>query len=361
MGRALGWGSAFARKDLLGPVPKTVAPCAPVRRVKAAASCLPCAAEYLPLGRVEVDPRRFQNREAEFSEASVERITSGYDPNLLDPVVVWKDPKTGQVLVLSGHSRYEAHRRLGKARLPVRFFQGSEAEARDYARGFANRAATPETLVEDLKVLREFKAKAAPQKALKQAFGPRLRRLEDLSYLAPTGRFLALLAQDETVQRQLPYAELKASWVGELRKKYPQLTARHEDELFEYFLTTPKTIVPKKEELFDLVARRVGRADFGPNAALGLRVASTGTEARADTGPSQRRIYEIDREMTMLEQQRRLAQTAEEKRVLRDQLTALEHERGYLTRGIETALRTQSALFGPRPRTLKSAKPYRRG
>lgn len=312
-----------------------------------------CYAYLYPTDAIGVDVKRFQNRESDYSAESVAKLVEGFDPNRLDPVVVWRDP-AGKVWLLSGHSRLEAHRRLGRADIPVREFGGDEPSAIEFARGFANRLGTPETLIEDLKAYRQFASgeSSKSKKVLKEMFGRDANRLASLSHLNPRGKFLALLSQPQEVQRQMPYLEMKAAWTGDLRRKYGEkLTNAHEDEIFDYWLTTPATIVPKREEFDDLIRRRVERLDYNAEEPLALRASATGTEARADTGPSQRRIFEIDRELTQLGARQRSALTKEEKQMLQQTVATLVAERDYLKRGIETVLKTQPGLFGRKPKT----------
>lgn len=312
-----------------------------------------CFAIWFPLNQIHTDPSRFQNREGDYSEESVQRIVQNYDLNKLDPVTLWRDPNDGKAYILSGHSRLEAHIILKKSKLPARFFEGTEAQAVRYGRVDANRSATPETLLEDIAAFRldrdgneALNVSAMSREALKKKWGRDFNRLEMYSYLHPQGKFLNILRTD--ARKQFPYIENKAAWVGYLRKYYgaEKLTTQHENELFDY-LFSPKGLAITKDDFFQKVNNEVTRLDFDPSTPLYLdRSGNRGTDARADTAPAQKRLREIARELEDNRKRRRLANTQAEKSAI-DQLSKrLLNEKTQLEQGIQTLLRSQTSLFG---------------
>ena len=105
----------------------------------------------LPLSQIEVDPDRFQFRDAGVDERNVRRIAENFDERNFDPLLVWRDPADGRYFLLSGHHRLEAVRQLGHSSVPVRVIAGSEADAvglasiantRDAPLGFIDRLNT---------------------------------------------------------------------------------------------------------------------------------------------------------------------------------------------------------------------------
>ncbi len=87
----------------------------------------------VPLQEIQTDTARFQRRAAPFNEEHVNRIAQNFDEARLSPLTVWKDPATGETLLLSGHHRLEALKRVGKGEAPVKYFEGTEEQARDLA------------------------------------------------------------------------------------------------------------------------------------------------------------------------------------------------------------------------------------
>jgi len=77
----------------------------------------------VPIGMIRVRPEHFQARDvapgSSFDERRVQQLVEGWDRSRLDPIVVAPDPEGGYV-VLSGHHRLEAARRVGEENLPVR-------------------------------------------------------------------------------------------------------------------------------------------------------------------------------------------------------------------------------------------------
>ena len=309
--------------------------------------CESCFSLWFPTSQIKTDPKRFQNRESDFSEESVERIVKNYDLNKLDPVVVWRDPKTKEVFMLSGHSRLEAHKRLGKKQMPTKFFEGSENDAINFAKVFANRSGTPETLLEDIKAYKILRDKEqATKEELKRQFPRTVNLLERFSYLDPKGLFLSVLS-DENKKQHFPNAELKAGWAGELRKMYPALTNAHEAEIFDYLFKDKDGSEMKKDDFYNLMGNKVMRIDFKSSEPLLLKDGlKTGTQARVDTAPAEKRLQEIRKELKELREQNRKAQTKEEKRFLQMQINDLEKEYQSTETGIKFLLDNQKGLFG---------------
>lgn len=118
----------------------------------------PTAKVYdVEISSINTDVDRFQNRPEEFSEETVEAIQNNYDPNLFDPVVLWKDPKDGSIYVISGHSRLEGMTKRGEKTIPSRYFEGDEQKATNFAIIEANRASSDEPLKSTLKAYERAK------------------------------------------------------------------------------------------------------------------------------------------------------------------------------------------------------------
>lgn len=221
-----------------------------------------CAALYLPIEQIRTDEQRFQNRLDAYSAASADRVAQSFDPNLFDPIVVWQDPRDGHTYVLSGHSRLQGMRQRGAATIAVRYFQGDESQAIQFARVEANRAATAENLVEDVaafKLMRDgdpARGIAAKKEVeLKQLFRSKYNKLRAWSHLHRTGKFMAALSQESL--SEYPYLEQRAQLVGRLREQNPQLTNVHEDDIFNYLYGSTWGVKTPVDKLEALILKRL--------------------------------------------------------------------------------------------------------
>jgi hypothetical protein len=213
-----------------------------------------------PIQYINTDPQRFQNRTDHYSEASAQAVAENYNANKFDPIVIWVDTANGKVYVLSGHSRLEGMKRRKEKYIPARFFTGTEAEAQQFAKVEANRAATRETLVEDLKAYKLMMQTNATKQALKEAFREKLSTLEQLAYLDINGAFIEILSQEDLIS-QYKDIQRRAKWVGNLRQKYGQaMTNRHEKDTFNFLYNgDPRNIKMEKVAFFDLIRERLAR------------------------------------------------------------------------------------------------------
>ena len=106
-------------------------------------------AQDVALTDIRTDLSRFQPRKESWSSATVEGILAdvsagAFDRGRFEPVILWQEPGSGLLFVLSGHSRLEAFRRLsasgayvhgyGFDYIPARILRGSEEEAQRIAR-----------------------------------------------------------------------------------------------------------------------------------------------------------------------------------------------------------------------------------
>jgi len=221
-----------------------------------------CYATYVPIADIYTDPARFQNRTDAFSEVSADAVAQYYDPNKFDPIVVWRDPANQRIYVLSGHSRYEGMKRWGEATIPARFFRGSESEAVQFARVDANRAATPESFVEDLKAFRLMRdgdtargLKPVTKAELSRKFKGRNHKLEAYSYLNPNGLFIKALSEED--RSLYPFIEIKALWVGELRKEFPEMTNLHEQDIFWFIYGDKAHLRLDKDSFENEIKKRI--------------------------------------------------------------------------------------------------------
>jgi len=201
---------------------------------------------FVPLGEISTDTHQFQNRIAPYSEESVQRIISEYDANEFRPITVWRGPDgRGPMVILDGHSRYEAARRMGLTEVPTEEFTGDLEAAITFAER-ANNRATRETLLEEaikLKKMAKRKGWTAKQTAeyAKSQLGKNSKAVLDLTHLHPDGKTIDVLRATQQAG-DVANAELltRAQWIGQTLGRYPEMTAAHERELFDYLEQTYK-------------------------------------------------------------------------------------------------------------------------
>ena len=111
-----------ARESANAPKPQ------PVATAAASTGALPTI-ENVPPGRIAVRPGLFQARDVaaggSYDEERVRQITENWNPERFDPLSVVADPgNPGSYIVIGGHHRLEAVRRLGLETVPVRVLAG---------------------------------------------------------------------------------------------------------------------------------------------------------------------------------------------------------------------------------------------
>ena len=259
----------------------------------------------LDAGKIAVSTSRFQGRDGEYSEDTVQAIVNKgkYDRNA-DEIIVWKDPDDGKYYVISGHSRWEASRRIfdkglqpDLATMPVKEFIGDEDEAIDFATIESNRASTDEGLKSDLSAYHRAIARGWNRKRLLAAFKPetKLAKLKDLSHLNFKGPFITQMGTE--AEKHFPYLERNARWVGVLRDQLP-LTNEHEQEIFNFFYKENEAGQKlSKDQFFKLINDKVNRIDFDAANALNLK---NRVSTSALTDPITDAIKGIDREIDKL-------------------------------------------------------------
>ena len=227
-------------------------------------------------------PELFQGRQVAYSQETVDKILrEGFDKSQ-EPIAVWHDPKTGKYVIISGHSRWHASELLfatgGKdlKTMSVKVFNGDLEQAQDYAFLESNRSGTAEGLKSDLKAYKRAIERGKSKGELLSIFKTeaRVRMLQDLSYLNPTGRFLEYLGEDS--EKSFPYLQRNAGWAGMLRRQYPQITDGHEKEMYEYMYGSKNNLRVEKDSFFLLIEKKVMSMYFDASKPLNLNnVAST--------------------------------------------------------------------------------------
>jgi len=202
----------------------------------------------VPISDIYTDEARFQPREASYSEKTAEKIAENYDPNLFDPVDLWRDPQDGRLYMLAGHSRLEGMKRRGADTIPAEIKDFDESDAIRYAliendKGTSLTNRERATVVQRLRESGELDTLKAQRQFAKENYGRNGTVVFDLSWLDPQGKTRSVLATMETTGGQdYKDAETMAQWVGKLMRVHrDDLTRSHENEIFNFLLDNYKT------------------------------------------------------------------------------------------------------------------------
>lgn len=328
---------------------------------------------------LNVDVKRFQNRNEDFSESSVRSIVDSikngtFDASaFLDPIRTWNDPKDGKTYVLSGHSRTEAFREaqqlLESGQLDDKAMEnlerqgitdftkipsidvGNKTEAEAINIGLTgNQKASQETELEGAKLARKLRLGGKTPSEVRAELGNRANksRLINISYLNPNGTMMqALQAVEKSEKAENKNAIIQAAeFIGEARAKFPDLTDSHENELFEYLINGAGRRYNKRSDFLEEMDRRVGDAFFNPNEPLNLM-------NRASIGYNESLIRverdEIEKQLRAAERQRKIETNPSKQNELRRDIDKLNKELLRLNQELYKARegdRAQGSLFG---------------
>jgi hypothetical protein len=213
----------------------------------------------IPLEDIYINKEVFQNRVTPYSEESVSRIiqsvlNGSFIVEIFDPILLWHKENTQQLFLLSGHSRYEAFKRLSSqytdhpqvkkyvatyaglfSHIPSRIIKNISYDQAQIISQISNVLATPETDIERAKLYRNFrnqgKSRAEIEEFGKKYEGNNRPRIRAYSYLNPHGSLITLLECFERNNDEKNVIKRIATRVGNARMKYSCLTNRHEQEL----------------------------------------------------------------------------------------------------------------------------------
>lgn len=198
----------------------------------------------------------FQNRTKAYSERSVNNIVKAAQAGdfkwaNLDAVTLWRNPKDEKLYVLSGHSRYEAFKRLcavglqaegqGFCEIPAKVVDVDLKTAKRIALE-SNTLSTKETDLERAmfyrRQLEAGAAAGAVEETAKKLEGRNANTILAFSYLNPNGKTWAALQALATGQADSKNViKSIGRWIGNARRKVPALTNSHEDELYRWMVT----------------------------------------------------------------------------------------------------------------------------
>jgi hypothetical protein len=211
----------------------------------------------VPLEEVFINESWFQNRASAFSSRSVQNIMDAVDEAKFkwvnfDPITLWQNPDDGKLYILSGHSRTEAFHQLcrqakiaegkGFCAIPAKIIEDISLEEAQRIAMESNTLSTKETDLERAAYFRRIRnqEQLTYQQLKAQATrseGRNANTILAFSYLSPNGKtWTALEALENGQDTSRTVINNVARWIGNARAKYPQLTDRHENELYEWLV-----------------------------------------------------------------------------------------------------------------------------
>lgn len=258
----------------------------------------------VPIKDISINRALFQNREAAYSQRTVDNIVSAvqkkeFHLEVLDPLLLWKTKIDGKTVlyILAGHSRYQSFVELNKkkatyknidfSRIPARILDGTGTNGVDektamYLARISNNLATPETLIERVEYYQDLLKNKVDEKTVTAE----IKKLEDknattiisLVHLNPNGKTFNAYEQLGT-GTGTNEAQVKniAVMIGKMRQQNENLTNQHEDEIWEYLYTQKKygtnsNQINTASELKDKIDRAAKNAkiDESPDAKLNI-------------------------------------------------------------------------------------------
>lgn len=203
----------------------------------------------VPISSINTRTEDFQNRPTPYSEETVKNMTSEYDDYKLNPIQLWKDPEDGKLYNITGHSRTEAFKRMQKSPpegfnsndfkdIPAQIFEGISFEKAKELANDSNNRGTAEPISSRAKRYRELSnqegmTKSELQKRAQATEGRNAKLVLKLSALDPKGKAMQMVESINAGDNVGEHLRI-ASLIGQARQMYPELTDRHEDELFNY-------------------------------------------------------------------------------------------------------------------------------
>lgn len=207
----------------------------------------------VPLEDIHIDTRLFQGRQKEYSERSVANIVNDVRAGRflwenLDPITLWANT-AGKLYLLSGHSRYEAFRRLaefgesaqGKAftRIPAKILKNVPVDVAQTVALESNTLSTKETDVERATYYRKLRQDGAQEKTIletiKKNEGKNWTNIYAYTFLSPNGATWSTLKQfGESEDSSAKTAQTLARWIGQARRQFTDLTNENEQELYAF-------------------------------------------------------------------------------------------------------------------------------
>ncbi len=266
------------------------APIETIKRKAKKAATTPGKTAMMPIGDVTTEPANLQTRtdvdpKTGYNERRVQAIMDTFDPQRVDPIILWVDPEDGRTKVLNGHHTLEVLKRQGYKDVEVRFYKGTREEAKRASQVWNDQAAQNDN-VSRAATAREMRneatSKTAAEKEIKSRYGNDGATVYALSFLDPKGRVLRDIGSFKTASpEELNNLTKIAKWIGEARRAWPKLTDAHEQEMYDDLRANiNKGNRDSSLKFQQFLSKRIDVLDFDPSKPLNLKDAVSRTPAQ---------------------------------------------------------------------------------
>lgn len=222
------------------------------------------APREIDLDHIHMDLKNFQNRKKPYSEHSVQNIVDAvlnwnFDFRIFNPIIVWRNSKDNKLYILSGHSRYEAFKRLSTKHrdndsvieftiktwynfdnILTMIMDDISFENAKFIALMSNALATIESDTERAEIYRSFRELNKSKKFIEEFWRKCEKnnwpRIESYSFLNPNWVIINALESFENNTDEINIIRRVAKWVWFIRMKHPELSDMHEKELFDWLI-----------------------------------------------------------------------------------------------------------------------------
>ncbi|MBM3495768.1 MAG: hypothetical protein FJX72_15800, partial [Armatimonadetes bacterium] len=201
------------------------------------------AVHQVPISEITERPEDMQNRDkGKASQNTIDSIKNKYDEAQMQPISLWLDPDTGNLVTVQGHSRTEGFRQSGRDRIPAFIFKNmtfAEAQKAAFEGNFMQDQGTD---LDQIGALRgRIKNEGVTESGkidemARKMFRRNAPTIIALMHLNPNGRVMdALRSLSGAADVGDTGSNIKkmAKWIGEARRRNPNLTDAHEGEMFD--------------------------------------------------------------------------------------------------------------------------------
>lgn len=220
------------------------------------------------------------------TEINIEDLTpeNTFSWNDFGQVMLWQNPKTKGLDLLSGHSRTAASEFLKDYfpefnEIPAVIESNLSFDEAQRKALQSNIRGTSEGMFAHVKKVQSLRSKGKSDKDIKAFaktfFGSDAAKVFNISLLNPDGNTLQALKNAE----KDPVMIAVANMIGSAKNRYPQLTNDHENEMYRWLVddgaykseNNKKGMVKNITQFMDIIGRRVETTVFNPDEPLNLR------------------------------------------------------------------------------------------
>ncbi len=310
--------------------------------------------EQVEVSQIKVRPELFQPRD-KIDPDMVQRIATGFDPDIYDPPLLWRDPETNDLVMVSGHTRLEGLKEGNIGRAPFRILPaGTTVEQARVKSEEGNLQRVEQNDWENSRVIRRRidagDSKSQIQKDLPGLGSPaKVANLERLGHLDTKGFF------NENWDNPGGFPKIKqfGYFTGGMRKTHPWLTERHERDIFEWLYHSgavhhKDSGVPQEVIINVLDIIKAG-GEIPARLVLG-RPLKTGRDVRPDMAEGMERLKDLRKDTERLITALNIATTQDAKNTIKTELALIADKTFTLENELGQIEAKQTRMFEARER-----------